>query len=491
MPVQFFQQIPAKWLSLSLAVFAALLRLPHLGRPNVVLFDETYYVKDGWSLVKYGYEKQFVDDANEKIIAGNLDIFVDKASFVVHPPFGKWIIGWSAEIFGMNPTGWRMGVALLGIFAVVMVHRIARRLFNNELIAYLAGFFMAIDGMAIVHSRAALLDQTLMFCVVAAFGSAVLDRDRVRASLTAGNQRVSLSDRRWLFVTAGFLGLATATKWSALWFIVVIGLLIWFWSARARISLGQSLPWLRAFLYDCAYWIPLILALLLGVYVLSWTGWLLSADAYSRDWATANPGEGISWLPESLRSLAAYHKAAWDFHVGLTSPHNYMANPWTWPLNLRPTSFHYENIPTGTLGCTDSACSQEVLALGNPLIWWAGSLAVLHQVWRGIVYREARAIAIVALFAASWLPWMFFQQRTVFSFYTIVMLPFLIFALAASMGTFLGPADAGRSRARRAFILASFVAAIVILSAFFYPLWVGDVIPYSGWQMRMWFPTWI
>jgi dolichyl-phosphate-mannose--protein O-mannosyl transferase len=29
------------------------------------------------------------------------------------------------------------------------------------------------------------------------------------------------------------------------------------------------------------------------------------------------------------------------------------------------------------------------------------------------------------------------------------------------------------------------------LFAFFYPLYTAQVIPYSQWQLRMWFPSWI
>ncbi len=31
------------------------LRLWDLGRPNRFLFDETYYAKDAWSLLRHGY----------------------------------------------------------------------------------------------------------------------------------------------------------------------------------------------------------------------------------------------------------------------------------------------------------------------------------------------------------------------------------------------------------------------------------------------------
>lgn len=482
-------RIQGWWQSIILILIAASVRLAELGRPHAVVFDETYYVKDGISLWRFGYEKKSVENANELLLQGDPNFFLADASYVVHPPFGKWVIGLGVQLFGQTPWAWRIMVALLGIAAVVLVHRIARRLFAHELTAFLAGLFMAIDGMAIVHSRTALLDQTLMFFVVFAFYAVVRDRDGHRVAMQSGRMR--LSWRPWLVVASVSLGLAIATKWSAVWFVLVLGLLVVFWNARNRIRVGQSAPWLRAWTHDALPYLPVVIVLLGSVYLLSWTGWLVSDDAWGRQWALENPTEGVSWLPEAFRSLWHYHQTAWSFHVGLTSEHSYQSNPWSWPLMGRPTSFFYESSGLGSDGCEHDSCSQEVLALGNPLIWWAGTLALIHQLWRFISKREMRSLAIVLLFLAGWMPWLLYQERTIFSFYAIVMLPFMVLALAASIGQFLGSANAGRQRTWRSLAVGSFVILVIAFSIFYLPLWTGEVIPYSYWQLHMWLPSWI
>jgi dolichyl-phosphate-mannose--protein O-mannosyl transferase len=40
-------------------------------------------------------------------------------------------------------------------------------------------------------------------------------------------------------------------------------------------------------------------------------------------------------------------------------------------------------------------------------------------------------------------------------------------------------------------MVALFVAAAVLLAAFFYPVWAAEVIPYQEWRLRMWMPSWI
>ena len=148
------------------ALFAGVLRFWQLGGPRAVIFDETYYAKDAWSLWHFGYEASWPDNANAQILATPQRIPVSPdPSYVVHPPVGKWIIGFGEWIFGLNPFGWRFMTALLGTLAVLMLCRIGRRLFRSTALGCLAGGLMAVDGLEFVMSRTALLDLIVMFWV--------------------------------------------------------------------------------------------------------------------------------------------------------------------------------------------------------------------------------------------------------------------------------------------------------------------------------------
>ena len=131
-------------------------------------------------------------------------------------------------------------------------------------------------------------------------------------------------------------------------------------------------------------------------------------------------------------------------------------------------------------------------ALGNPLIWWFGILAVIHQLWRWIGRRDWRSGAILAGIAAGWVPWLLYLDRTIFTFYVVVFVPFVVMAVAMTLGTIIGPADAPARRRRDGAVAATvIVLAIVIVGWWFYPVWTGQVIPYEGWRMRMWFSSWV
>src|ERR687895_771300 len=99
------------WLGpIALALFAAFLRFDRLGIPRAVVFDETYYAKDSFALLKFGWEHNTVKDADKILLAPgtnvrNPPIWADGASFVAHPPAGKWLIAIGEWIFGATPFG--------------------------------------------------------------------------------------------------------------------------------------------------------------------------------------------------------------------------------------------------------------------------------------------------------------------------------------------------------------------------------------------------
>ncbi len=488
---------PRGWYtSAGLALVAAALRLPNLGWPRAFVFDETYYAKDAYSLLRFGYERAFTKTANASILQGDLDVFTGAPAYVVHPPLGKWMIAAGEWLFGMNPFGWRIVAAVIGVAMVVLVHRIALRVFINPWTAALAGLFMAIDGVAIVLSRTALLDQFLTFWVLCTFYALVRDRSEYRHTLAllAYGQPVSRmrTARPWRLLAIVCISLALATKWSALWFAFGFVLLAMWWDGVERRSHPDVDP--QAWLKDVG-WLGISVLLGAATYAATWLGWFVSDAAYDRD-KTGNTL--LSWLQ--------YQQSALAFHTNLTSDHPYKAAPYGWPLQLRPTSFWFESYTNGQHGCASEQCSAEVLALGNPVVWWGASLAGIVLLALFLLRRPTRiewdrlsgpAMGIVA----GWLPWVYFHERTTFAFYSIVYAPFmfLLFAYALTQfATKLVVLDGEEFsigveelHERRFYAVVFVVALAVAASLFFYPVWVGGVLPTDGWQLRMWFPGWI
>ena len=215
---------------------AFVIRFVNLGYPNKLVFDETYYAKDAYSLLKFGYERDWPSDANAKIIAGNVDVMNDTASFIVHPPLGKWLIAAGEQLFGMNSFGWRFASLVFGTLLIMVTIRLVRRVSRSTLIGGLAGLLLTFDGLAFVMSRTALLDIFLAFFVVAAVACLVADRDWFRNRLADHLERREIADlggrfgpalvlRPWRIAAGISFGLALGTKWNALYLLAAFALL--------------------------------------------------------------------------------------------------------------------------------------------------------------------------------------------------------------------------------------------------------------------------
>ncbi|MER6674873.1 phospholipid carrier-dependent glycosyltransferase [Streptomyces sp. NPDC000983] len=502
---------------LLVTLFAGILRFWNLGSPKAVIFDETYYAKDAWALVHRGYEVNWDKNANDLVLQlGDKVSIPTDAAYVVHPPVGKYVIGLGELVFGFDPFGWRFMTALLGTLSVLMLCRIGRRIFRSTFLGCLAGALMAVDGLHFVMSRTALLDGVLMFFVLAAFGCLVVDRDRARERLAAAlpadanglvrpdahtADTLGLGLRPWRWAAGLMLGLAIGTKWNGLYFLAAFGLLTVLWDVGTRKVAGARHPYLAVLKHDLGLAFLATVPVAVVTYLVSWTGWILSptdgSGGYYRDWA-AKDGKNSDWswlFPDWLRSLWHYETQVYDFHVDLSSPHTYQSNPWSWIVTGRPVSYFYESPAPGKDGCPSDAgekCAREVLAIGTPLLWWVACFALLYVLWRWFFRRDWRAGAIACGIVAGYLPWFFFQERTIFFFYAVVFLPFLCLAVAMLLGAIVGPP--GSSETRRV-TGATGAGVLVLLIAwnfiYFWPIYTGTSIPIDSWRSRMWLDTWV
>ena len=513
-------------------LLAALVRFIGLGRPSTLVFDETYYVKDAFTLWRLGFEARWPAEIDAAFAAGDIYTYLNEAAFVVHPPVGKWLIAWGLAIGGaQSPWAWRFTNALLGVLAVWIMTRVARLLFRSTTMGLIAGLLMAVDGMAIVHSRVALLDQFLMFFALAAFWALLLDRKQFRTRLTqnastfrnsstsnqtaatpleTSNASTISSDEvppmpprhlgrclprkfRWWRLLAGvLLGLACGVKWSGAYFLAGFGALTVLWDLTAyrdlarntRVTFRRLLP---QWLHDAAAAFLSLVPVAALTYLATWASWFTTPGAFGRNWAAEHPGAGITWLPPLLRSWVHYQNQVWTFHTGLSDPHPYASPAWAWIMQLRPTAFFWgttEDFPNYS-GCARLRdCTMAINALGNPLLWWLAATAFLATIWFGILLRDWRMLAVLSGLAFGWLPWLLYPERTTFAFYAIAFTPWLILTLCYAFWI------VRHWLWGRRFTLVA-VSLIVLVSILYYPIWTALPIEHSYWRSLMLLPSWI
>jgi dolichyl-phosphate-mannose-protein mannosyltransferase len=356
------------------------------------------------------------------------------SEFVVHPPLGKWLIGLGIKIFGNNEFGWRISSAIFGVLSIFLIYLIVKKLFASESLALAAAFLLSFDGLNLVMSRVALLDIFLMVFILLTFYLLILNK----------------------YILSGVaIGCALAVKWSAAF--VIIALIIF-------VIIDQKDNLRKLFNYLVSYTVvPLV------VYLISWSGWIFTQNGWARQ------SEG-----NFLTSLWNNHLQILNFHRELTQSHAYQASPWSWLILGRPTSFFYSE----TGDCGQSKCAQEILAIGTPFLWWSAIFAVAITFGFYITKKDKSAALILLGVASTYLPWFAFQDRPLFYFYSITILPFLVLAIIYCFNLIVT-----KRGTMQYLVIYTFLIGLNFV--YLLPLFLGISIPYAEWLERMWLSSWI
>ena len=522
----------------AVTLLAGWLRIVHVSHPSDYVFDEVYYPKAACILVGWSNDTCTIDSSDEQYWRTTK---WDVGSWV-HPPLGKWEIALGIKLFGMRSFGWRISSVVAGTLVVTLTAVMAQLLFGSALWTAVAGLLMAVENLNVVMSRVGLLDIHLEFWIVLAFVLFLLDRrwidrrqaaaddaatlpvepedpdpppDRADAlhpghSSTVGDEPAGVATeaapsrpvavspiwRPWRFAAGAALGAAAAVKWSGVFALFAVVVLAYMWETTRRHRGDRT--WMRALGRAVTREsFGIVLALLLtpiAIYMITWLPWFHHFAWSWHDWV-ANMG------------------ATWDFHhngiqwttldpkTGLQTPtHPYYAHPGGWILLLRPISFYVKDIGTST---------EQILAIGNPFIFWASVIALPYVLltWRRM--RDWRAGFVVVAFLGQYVPW-FLQTRPTFFFYVLPLTPFMVLAITyvcrqASDATIvvrdretrdvaINP-ETGEPAISHAYVYRPFVVAYVIAAVavfvWFWPVLTAGRISLLHWHTIVWFNAWI
>ncbi len=515
-------------LPMIVVIAAGAVRFYQLGLPERCYFDETYYYYDARDYLDVGTE----------------------TSFAVHPPVGKWIIATGVELFGVddddpvqqavvtedddclvqaddgegpNPEvrareaaesfARRVMSAVFGTGSVAVTWFIGLRLFRRRSAALLGAALLATDGLALTMSRISMLDVFLQFFVLLGVLAMLIDRDHLWEGTPVhppldGEPIPALPrrDRRWLWLSGLFMGLAVATKWSGLaplglaWAWVLASELWWRRRSTGRWLVGMGRATARGFL--ALVMVPVV------VYLASYAGWFANVEATRKAErcgppvvevdeaavpdtpAVADPPSctGLSGATTILDGWWEEQGEIFVFHRNLQADHPYRAPAWTWALMLRPVAYYYESCPAD--GPADGETCDvppgdvaEVLGMGNPAMWWAALLGYPWLLGLAIRNRSWTAATILLFLFGQALPYLV-SPRPVFLFYLTPVVPFIALSLARL-------ADEAMDSATMRWVPATLAVVTMAGFAFWAPIFLGLEIPRSVWDLLILFDSWV
>ncbi|MDP8950936.1 MAG: phospholipid carrier-dependent glycosyltransferase [Actinomycetota bacterium] len=350
--------------------------------------------------------------------------------FDLHPPLGKFLIAASIALLGDNPFAWRWMPAVFGCSMIPLGALVGWYYFKERVAALLLGTFIAGETFLVAYSRTGVMDGFLVFFMLATLLAALM-----------------VERRGELIWVAVLLGLSIAVKWAVFPVAIPVGYILW--------RKGLFKPFLASL------WISAI------VYVaIVYIGALVSV--------TSNPWQAWVWM--------------WDWHLQAAERitaaiPNPLASPWwSWPLMLHPIRFWYGVSPDGEV--------RTISSIGNPILWWSGTLAViagLLEIARRMVLRKWVAddplVPIVLGYVFLLLPWVP-STRIPYIYNYLPSYAFALLALVYWM-CFLW-----RRRPVGPWVVVAFTACAVATFLFFLPMATGFPMTFQGVQWRVWLESW-
>jgi dolichyl-phosphate-mannose--protein O-mannosyl transferase len=419
----------------AITLLAAMLRGVGLSRPPGLVFDEFYYGPDAC---------RYVRESADLCGFGELTYF--------HPPLSKWLISFGIQMFGPTRLGWRSPSVVFGTLTCVVVYLLGRRLLRSTVGASVASGLLAIDFLHLVHSRLAMLDLYMVFFGVLAVLFAVYDWDDERTTFF----------RPWRLAAGLAGGAAVACKWSGL-SLLAVAIVVALLADRSRRGTGEQRRGVS--IVSVGIWLVLVP---LAFYALTHVG-RVDGSLWALPWS-----EG-AWLRNFAFRQAdsvAYQTALAEILRGETHP--YSSPTWAWILLKRPVAYYFVVLSTGEY--------EEIMAFGNPLVWWASVPGLLFVAWRWIKGRDRAPGIILGGFLACVMPWFVLARNRPdpYIFYLLPAVPFMCLALGY-IAARVWPKRLGRAMS------LAYVAVAAALLAFFYPVLTAQPLTPEGWRARMLF----
>ena len=390
------------------------------GHPNQTVFDEVHF---------------------GKFISG---YYTHKYYFDIHPPLGKLMIAGFAKIFNFKPEfsfanigekfpdnkylALRFLPSLAGALLPVVIFLLALQLKFKPQGAFIAGLLVAIENALVVQTHYILMDGFLLL-----FGFLAL---------------LFYFRRKFLWM-AIFGGLTISIKWTGLTFLVLPFLIEVFqiWKQKEFKQI-LKLP---------IYFLVIPFVIYFSVFALHFS--LLT-----------KPGPGDAFMKPSFHQDNVVTKffqlniEMYRSNQRLTATHPYSSQWYSWPFMIRPIFYWVSG-------------DSRIYLLGNPVIWWGSTVAVLLS----LIYIIRHRIIKILLggYFLNLLPFIGIK-RVMFLYHYLTGLIFAILILVYLIEK--------QEHAKKIFI----GLAIASVAAFIYfaPLTYGLPLSPKAYDARVWLRNW-
>jgi dolichyl-phosphate-mannose-protein mannosyltransferase len=404
-----------------------------------------------------------------------------------HPPLGKLILSFGIICFGMNPFGWRILGVLTAAAMIPLMFLFGKRLFKSGVAGFFAAFLLTFDFMHFTLARLATGEIYIMLLSLLIFYFALdyLSKQE-EGGITKG---APLS----LFISIIFFGLCFAVKWTAVFSLLAILVLLLVSNIRNRKPIFSGYKIVLAGLFISAL-----------IYLATYIPYMLSGEGhalldihrfplYLRYLSDYLATGAVNITPPVPLTVLDVQLGMFCYHSLLSATHPFSSPWWSWPLMLKPL-WIYSNTWDGMVST--------IVLMGNPAIW-GGSIPALiliaARLVRGKIKREKgdfAAIFILIPFLLLWLPYAFIS-RILFIYHYAPIIPFLICAITYWLHRLWQSRSLEEPQLleKEVVLQRMLVIAFLIVTAFlfllFYPVISGYPVSYEYKESLKWLSGWI
>ncbi len=423
------------------------------------MFDEIYYARTGYEFITH-----------------------QPAYETTHPQLGKCFIALGMKIFGTNPFGWRIMVALFGIFFIPLMYIFAKVMFKDTFIAACVGIFITFDCMHFTLSRICTIDIFVAFFIILMYYYMYRYIEADREYRKTGSWKKDKFPPKHVYILLAMsgiaMGLAISTKLTGVYAgvglaVIFVIHLIRYWPEKQ----AKKMFWFCVLFFIA---IPLVLYTLPYIPVVEAGALTGSTDKTISFNDGFYLGYGYSGLIARTIRNTVYMI---NYHRNLVATHPFQSSAQSWPVIYRSLLAANDLVKTNVSGDTTVYIRSAVSYIGNPVIWWASIPCILFTLYSWIRKKDRLAGFLIIAYIAQYLPW-FGVDRCIFIYH---YLPAMLFAMFM-MGYTVKQIIKWNEKSKK--YIYGFLALAVIMFFIFYPVISG--IPTSeNWGNSLeWFDTW-
>lgn len=404
------------------------------------LFDEQSLVPDYMTYLNSSY---FDEIYHARTAYENIEgIYPYEIS---HPPLGKLIIAGGIELLGMTPFGWRFSGTLFGVLMLPVLFVFLKKMFGGTAVPACGTAIFAADFMHFTQTRIATIDTYAVFFILLMYLFMYL-------YVTGGRLR-------YLALSGVFFGIGAACKWTCFY-------------AGAGLAVIWLIHWMRnfelkGFIKNCLFCLCFFVLIPAAIYYVSYF-------PYAQ--ARGMSGAGMFFTKDYADIVLGNQQFMFDYHSGVHSEHPYSSRWYQWVLNIRPILYYLQYYTDGKRSSFG--------AFLNPVLCWAGLIAIFINAYLAVSRRDRTAEFIVIGYLAQLLPWVFIT-RTTFEYHYFPSAVFLLLAICRVFSLMKN------NRRDWRISVCGLTGMSVALFVLFYPVLSGKLVDSSlASSLLKWLPSW-